>query len=182
MDTAGRSALADLFTVPRNRRAALASFIVMFMQQFCGINAIAYYSSNIFAQSGFNNTQALLASFGYGLINWLFAFPAVYTIDTFGRRNLLLTTFPLMALFMLLAGCGFWVPEGPGRVGVVALGIYLFAMAYSPGEGPVPFTVSTEVMWGSAELIHGMQYSAEAYPLNVRAVGMSFSTAVLWFL
>lgn len=131
--------------MPRNRRAALASFIVMFMQQFCGINAIAYYSSNIFAQSGFNNTQALLASFGYGLINWLFAFPAVYTIDTFGRRNLLLTTFPLMALFMLLAGCGFWVPEGPGRVGVVALGIYLFAMAYSPGEGPVPFTVSNRL-------------------------------------
>ncbi|KAF7795693.1 hypothetical protein EIP86_006858 [Pleurotus ostreatoroseus] len=164
VDSARRSPLVDLFTVPRNRRAALASFIVMFMQQLCGINAIAYYSSNIFSQSGFSNTQALLASFGYGLINWLFAFPAVYTIDTFGRRNLLLTTFPLMAVFMLLAGCAFWIPQGNGRVGVVALGIYLFAMAYSPGEGPVPFT-----------------YSAEAYPLSVRAVGMSFSTAVLWF-
>lgn len=30
-------------------------------------------------------------------INFLFAFPAVYTIDTFGRRNLLLFTFPNMA-------------------------------------------------------------------------------------
>jgi MFS family permease len=27
----------ELFTVPRNRRAALASWIVMFMQQFCGM-------------------------------------------------------------------------------------------------------------------------------------------------
>ena len=127
--------------MPRNRRAALASCIVMFMQQFCGVNVIAYYSSNVFVQSGFDNIQALLASFGFGLINWIFAFPAVYTIDTFGRRGLLLTTFPLMAIFLLMTGFSFWIPEGKGRLAVVALGIYLYTMAYSPGEGPVPFTV-----------------------------------------
>jgi sugar porter (SP) family MFS transporter len=160
----GHNLFTELFTVPRNRRAVLASVIVMFMQQFCGVNVIAYYSSNIFAQSGFNEIQALLASFGFGLINWLFAFPAVYTIDTFGRRNLLLTTFPLMAIFLLMTGFAFFIPEGNGRLAVVALGIYLYGMAYSPGEGPVPFT-----------------YSAEAYPLHVRDVGMSLSTSVLWF-
>jgi len=31
-----RNRFFELFTVPRNRRATLASFIVMFMQQFCG--------------------------------------------------------------------------------------------------------------------------------------------------
>lgn len=36
----GRAAILELFSVPRNRRAALASGIVMFMQQFCGINVI----------------------------------------------------------------------------------------------------------------------------------------------
>ncbi|PSR73886.1 hypothetical protein PHLCEN_2v10306 [Hermanssonia centrifuga] len=159
-----RPAIVQLFSVPRNRRAALASFIVMFMQQFCGVNVIAYYSSNIFSSSGFNNVQALLASFGFGLINWIFAFPAVYTIDTFGRRNLLLTTFPLMSIFLLMTGFAFWIETEKARLAVVALGIYLFGMAYSPGEGPVPFT-----------------YSAEAYPLSVRDIGMSFSTAVLWF-
>jgi len=166
IQTNNRSLIAELFAVPRNRRAALASGIVMFMQQFCGVNVIAYYSSNIFSQANFNNIQALLASFGFGLINWIFAFPAVYTIDTFGRRNLLLTTFPLMAIFLLMTGFAFWIPEihSKARVAVVALGIYLFTMAYSPGEGPVPFT-----------------YSAEAYPLYVRDVGMSFSTSLLWF-
>ena len=48
---------------------------------------------------------------------------------------------------------------------VVALGIYLFTIFYSSGEGPVPFT-----------------YSAEAFPLKVRDLGMSFATAVTWFL
>ena len=35
----GRNLFVELFTVPRNRRATLASSIVMFMQQFCGVNA-----------------------------------------------------------------------------------------------------------------------------------------------
>jgi hypothetical protein len=37
------------------------------MQQLCGLNAIAYYSSNIFKQANFNDIQALLATFGVGL-------------------------------------------------------------------------------------------------------------------
>jgi len=47
------------------------------------------------------------ASMGFGIINFVFALPAVYTIDTFGRRNLLLATFPFMAIFHLLTGLGF---------------------------------------------------------------------------
>ncbi|KAF2711944.1 hypothetical protein K504DRAFT_372680 [Pleomassaria siparia CBS 279.74] len=39
----GQSKAKELFTVPRNRRAMVASEIVMFMQQFCGLNVIAYY-------------------------------------------------------------------------------------------------------------------------------------------
>lgn len=135
----------------------------MFMQQFCGVNVIAYYSTQVFLDSGFDTTQAFLASFGFGCsafapysnqinrnltniscfcqVNFLFAIPAVYTIDTFGRRNLLLTTFPLMSLFLLMTGFSFFIPERNAQLGVVALGIYLFGIVYSPGEGPVPFTV-----------------------------------------
>lgn len=32
----------DLWTVPRNRRALVASLITMFFQQFCGVNILAY--------------------------------------------------------------------------------------------------------------------------------------------
>jgi hypothetical protein len=64
----GRNLLWDLFAVPRNRRAALASFIVMFGQQFCGINVIAYYSSSVFRNAGFSEVSALAASIGFGAI------------------------------------------------------------------------------------------------------------------
>ncbi|KAL2002592.1 hypothetical protein VTN02DRAFT_6446 [Thermoascus thermophilus] len=163
----GQNKILELITVPRNRRALIASEIVMFMQQFCGVNVIAYYSSEIFIEAKFSQISALSASLGFGLINWLFAIPAIYTIDTFGRRNLLLTTFPLMSLSLFFTGFGFWIPETThhrARLACIALGIYVFGIVYSPGEGPVPFT-----------------YSAEAYPLYVRAYGMSLATATTWF-
>ncbi|KAI4266793.1 MAG: hypothetical protein LQ337_008662 [Flavoplaca oasis] len=159
----GKNLLKEFFVVPRNRRAAQSSFFVMFMQQFCGVNVIAYYSTVIFQDSGFSRSNALLVSMGTGIVNWLFAIPAVYTIDTFGRRNLLLVTFPLMGIMLLVTGFSFFAPEGIGRLAGVATGIYLFMVVYSPGEGPVPFT-----------------YSAEAFPLYIREYGMAFATATTW--
>lgn len=73
---------------------------------------------------------------GFGVINWLFAIPGFYTIDTFGRRNLLLTTFPLMSLCLFFTGFSFLIPEGStAHIACIALGIYLFGIVYSPGEG-----------------------------------------------
>ncbi|KAK2681581.1 Sugar/inositol transporter [Fusarium oxysporum f. sp. vasinfectum] len=91
----GRKTLKELFTVRRNWRAAQSSWFCMLMQQFCGVNVIAYYSTKIFTDAGYTRSQALLASFGGGTINWVFALPAIWTIDTFGRRNLLAEAFPL---------------------------------------------------------------------------------------
>ncbi|KAJ7769957.1 hypothetical protein B0H16DRAFT_1516921 [Mycena metata] len=162
--TTGRNRLWEMVSVARNRNAAVASFIVMFGQQFCGVNVIAYYSSTVFFQSGFSRIASLLSSFGFGLINFLFAIPAIFTIDTFGRRNLLLSTFPLMAICLLITGFSFWSTTQKGQLAGVSLGIYLFGVFYSPGEGPVPFT-----------------YSAEAFPLYIRDIGMSFATATCWF-
>ena len=39
----------------------------------------------------------------------MFAGPAIWTIDTFGRRNLLLVSFPLMALMLLMTGFALYV-------------------------------------------------------------------------
>lgn len=157
----------EMFSVRRNRNGAVGAWVVMFMQQFCGINVIAYYSSSIYLESGLSEIKAMVASWGFGMINFLFAIPAFYTIDTYGRRNLLLTTFPLMSMFLLLAGFGFFIDgeSNPnGRLACVTTGIYLFASVYSSGEGPVPFT-----------------YSAEAFPLYIRDIGMGFATATCWF-
>lgn len=155
----------ELFTIPRIRHATLASFVVMIAQQMCGINIIAFYSSTVFKQAGTDDFTALLASFGFGLVNFVFAWPAIWTIDTFGRRSLLLFTFPNMAWSLLAAGLCSLIPgTGGAHLGLVALFIYIFAAFYSPGEGPVPFT-----------------YSAEVFPLSHREVGMAWAVATCLF-
>lgn len=72
-----------------------------------------------------------------------------------------------MALCLFFTGFSFFIEEGKSdstaRIACVATGIYLFGIVYSPGEGPVPFT-----------------YSAEAYPLYIRDIGMSLATATTW--
>lgn len=100
---------------------------------------------------------------GTGILNWVFAVPALFTIDRWGRRNLLLATFPFLALTLLWTGMGFFAQSQKLKVGLVTTGMYLFEVFYSPGEGPVPFT-----------------YSAEAFPVHVRDVGMSWATATTW--
>lgn len=152
----------QLFTVPRLRRATFASGTVMIAQQICGsrsvacpcenlhrqrtVNTIAFNSSTILEQAGAKDLEFFLTSRGFGLVNFLFAWPATWTIDTFGRRTLLLFTFPQIAWTVLATGLFYLIPDSSkAYIGLVALFVYLFGAWYSPSEGPVPFTYSAEV-------------------------------------
>ncbi|KAK5044802.1 hypothetical protein LTR84_010458 [Exophiala bonariae] len=96
---------------------------------------------------------------GFGIINFVFGIPAFYTIDSIGRRSLLLITFPLLAIFQLMTASSF-----AGNNWRLALaGTYLFGIAYSPGEGPVPFV-----------------YAAESMPLYIRDQGMGLVVSINW--
>ncbi|KAM0266922.1 hypothetical protein ACHAPA_006491 [Fusarium lateritium] len=151
----------ELFTIPRIRRATQASGIIMIAQQMCGINIIAFYSSTIFIQAGANNITALLVSWGFGMTMFVFAFPALYTIDTWGRRALLIATFPFMFLTLLGTGMSFYIPSSSdAHLGMIAFFIFAFVAFYSPGEGPCAFV-----------------YSAEVFPLSHREIGMSWAVA-----
>ncbi|KXS93912.1 hypothetical protein AC578_1858 [Pseudocercospora eumusae] len=152
----------ELFSIPRIRRATIASAWIVISQQFSGINIMAFYSSTIFSTAGYNVTQSLLASWGFGLVTLVFAFPAVYTMDTFGRRNLLLLTFPNMAWCLLAAGLCFLIDEhNSARVPLIAFFIYLFSALYGPGIGPIPSI-----------------YFSEAFPLSHRELGAAFTICV----
>jgi MFS family permease len=157
--------LKELFTKPRIRRATVAATVVMTSQQMCGINIIAFYSSTLFIQAGASTRDALISSLGFGLLNFVFFWPAIWTIDTFGRRSLLLFTFPQMAWTTLAAGLCFYIPqESPAHKGLILLFVYIFAAFYSAGQGPVPYP-----------------YAAEVFPLSHRDIGMGWSSGSTFF-
>nr|POF04244.1 polyol transporter 5 [Quercus suber] len=94
--------------------------------------------------------------------SFLAAMPALRTIDTFGRRSLLLATFPHMAWSLLAAGLCFLIPgEGTARLAGIATLIYLFSIFYSLGEGPVCYV-----------------YAAKVFPLSHREIGMAWAVCV----
>ncbi|KAI9898854.1 hypothetical protein N3K66_005315 [Trichothecium roseum] len=155
---------AELFTVPRVRRATWAAGIVMAAQQMCGINIVSFYSATVFKESGVDDYTALFATFGFGLVNFAFAWPAVWAVDAFGRRALLLFTFPNMVWSLLAAGLCYLIEpdktDSTARIAAVSTFIYIFAAFYSTGEGPVAF-----------------MYSAEVFPLSHREIGMAWAVA-----
>jgi MFS family permease len=158
------SRMKDIFVIPRIRRANYGASTVMLAQQMCGINIISFYSSTIFKEAGYSDTQALYASLGYGAIQVVFTIPTLFLIDTKGRRTLCLITFPLMCIFLLAAGLSLLQPESAStgaKIGPVALFVYLFTICYSLGEGPVAF-----------------QYSAEVFPTIQREQGMAWAVCI----
>ena len=88
----------------------------------------------------------------------------------------------------------FFIENSQARIGVVALGIYIFIIAYSPGMGilfsslfPIITSPSCQIYskTDKNEWNHNLgpvpfSYSAEAFPLYLRDLGMSLSTAILW--
>ena len=72
------------------KRVAIAG-LVMFFQQWSGIDSIIYYATNIFKTLGLTNgTTALLATGVTGVINVIVTLPAVMIIDKVGRKPLLI--------------------------------------------------------------------------------------------
>ncbi|KUJ16458.1 uncharacterized protein LY89DRAFT_558025, partial [Mollisia scopiformis] len=148
----------QLFTISRNKRAAVASLVVMAAQQMSGINIFAFLAASFLADSGFSPINSLWLSFGFGASNFLFSPLAYWFIDTKGRRYLLLMSLLCCFPMLLATGFSFKIQDENARIGVVATFLVLFTLAYSPGAGVVPFL-----------------YSSEIWPLLTREVGMSWA-------
>jgi len=62
----------------------------MATQQFCGFNALMYYSSTLFKSIGFNNSIAVGTV--VAATNFLFTMVSLWKIDRVGRRRILVWT------------------------------------------------------------------------------------------
>ena len=73
-------------------------------QQFVGINVVLYYAPEIFKTMGAATDAALLQQIVVGAVNLSFTVLAIFTVDRFGRRPLMIIGALVMAVSMMILG------------------------------------------------------------------------------
>ncbi len=98
-----RFALGELLD-PRVRPAVTIGVVLAVFQQWCGINVIFSYAEEIFSSAGYGVSDVLFNIVITGLVNLMFTFVAIGTVDRLGRRSLLLAGSAALAVVYLLIG------------------------------------------------------------------------------
>jgi sugar porter (SP) family MFS transporter len=142
-------------------RPILLAIMVASFNQLAGINAVIYYTADIFKMAGAERASALLQSVVVGLTNLLFTLLAMAVIDRFGRKRLLLVGAVGMAVCLSLTAWAFQQRVG-GAVVLASLLGYIAFFAFSQGA----------VIW---------VYISEIFPNRVRARGQALGSFTHWF-
>ena len=82
----------------------IIGFLLSVFQQFVGINVVLYYAPEIFRGMGMETDASILQTIIVGAINMLFTVLAIFTVDSFGRKKLMLIGSVVMAVSMIGLG------------------------------------------------------------------------------
>lgn len=100
------SNIGTLFT-PALRLVLIIGLSVGILQQITGINAVFFYATSIFEQTGIGTNAAFAQSVVVGIINVVFTILVMVLIDRMGRRPLLLIGIAGIAISLLVTAYGF---------------------------------------------------------------------------
>lgn len=145
---------------PGLRKVLLIGVVLAIFQQWCGINVIFNYAHEIFSAAGYAVSDVLMNIVVTGITNVVFTFVAIYTVDRWGRRTLMLVGSAGLALiYVILGTCYFWGMSGLPMLFLVVMAIACYAMSLAP------------VVW---------VVLSEIFPVRVRGMAMALSTFFLW--
>uniref|UniRef100_A0A8C5R5J6 Solute carrier family 2, facilitated glucose transporter member 8 n=1 Tax=Leptobrachium leishanense TaxID=445787 RepID=A0A8C5R5J6_9ANUR len=155
--------IAD-FQNPSIYKPFLIGILLMFFQQFTGINAIMFYADTIFEEANFKNSS--LASVIVGVIQVVFTAIAALIMDKAGRKVLLVISGVTMGISAVLFGVYFKIaavainnsseslllkatvlpPSPADHLEWLALAsMALFIMGFALGWGPIPWLIMSEI-------------------------------------
>lgn len=99
--------LTALYSVPRARRSLIYANIMIMLGQLTGINAIMYFMSVLMSQIGFNDENANYMSLVGGGSLLLGTIPAIFLMESFGRRFWAIITLPGFFIGLVLIGISY---------------------------------------------------------------------------
>lgn len=145
---------------PNVRKVLTIGIVLAIFQQWCGINVIFNYAHEIFSAAGYAVSDVLMNIVVTGVTNVIFTFVAIFTVDRWGRRGLMLFgSAGLAIIYAVMGGCYFFEVSGWPMLLLVVLAIACYAMSLAP------------VVW---------VVLSEIFPARIRGAAMAVSTFFLW--
>ena len=140
----------------------MLAFLIAFFNQLSGINAIIYYSPRIFAETGMEESSALLSSVGVGIVNLVSTMAGMFLIDKMGRKFLMYICSFGYIITLGLISLAFYTGIGVGTM-LVPILIFAFIASHAVGQGAV--------IW---------VFISEIFPNSVRSYGNSLGCGTHW--
>ncbi|KAI9487065.1 MAG: major facilitator superfamily domain-containing protein [Benjaminiella poitrasii] len=127
---------------PVTRRIGITVFVHHIIQQLSGMNAVMYYSTNIFLLA-FNGSESMaqLMAIITTIVNFAATIVAVCVIDRFGRRVLLLIAEAGTCIFSVLLVIGYKT----NTPGLLIASVFLYVASFAVGIGPIPWLITSEM-------------------------------------
>ncbi|KAF2883248.1 hypothetical protein ILUMI_22918 [Ignelater luminosus] len=171
-DKENQTSFKDSITKTSTKKAAAICFSLMFFQQAGGINAVIFYTSDIFLSSG-AKLDPKLAAIVVGALQFIPTFFSIPVIDRIGRRMLFLVSNLVMGVGLIILGVFFTLSERQfvnsqtlANLGFMPLlGLSLFIIAFPLGSGPVPWIMS-----------------AELFPPGIKGLAVAATSTFNWFI
>ncbi|XP_059652527.1 sugar transporter ERD6-like 5 [Cornus florida] len=137
---------------------------LMVLQQFGGVNAIAYYASAIFISAGFSSSFGTIAMV---IVQVPATLLGTLLMDKSGRRPLLMISAAGTCLGCFLLGLSYLLQDlqiWKGFAPIIALvGMLVFTGSFSLGMGGIPWVIMSEI-----------------FPINVKGLAGSLVTVINW--
>nr|MCU0977843.1 sugar porter family MFS transporter [Pirellulaceae bacterium] len=158
---ASESSSLKQLLLPGMRLALALGVVLAVLQQVTGINVFLYFAPEIFKNmSGAESSAALLQTIVVGAVNMLFTVVAIWTVDRWGRKPLMILGFSGMGICLLFLGLAAYLQRTDTWVLVCMLG-YIASFALS--VGPVTWVILSEI-----------------FPTRIRGRAMAIATVCLW--
>lgn len=142
------------------RPIVLLGIVLAVFQQWCGINVIFNYAEEIFRSAGYSVGDMLFNIIITGSVNLVFTLVAMRTVDSWGRKKLMLCGSGGLAIIYTVLGLSYFQSwTGLPILILVVLAIAVYAMSLAP----ITWVVLSEI-----------------FPNRVRGLAMSVATLSLW--
>ncbi|XP_046435446.1 glucose transporter type 1 isoform X2 [Neodiprion pinetum] len=145
--------MTELICSPTLRAPLVIGVVMQLSQQLSGINAVFYYSTDLFMSSGLTEESAKFATIGIGAIMVGMTLVSIPLMDRTGRRTLHLYGLGGMFIFSIFITISFLIKEFFGFVQEMidwmsylsVVSTLSFVVFFAVGPGSIPWMITAEL-------------------------------------